>query len=85
MIKGWDPPIMPVPSRRIRQAINVSMVKSQIPDLSIDDPIQSDLDSHANMIVLGKQCFIISYYVIVLPYSIYNVTCTFLCLFFTIE
>jgi hypothetical protein len=61
LIKGRDPPIMPVPSKRVQQAIKISMVESQISDLSIDESIQSDLDSHANMIVLGKQCFIISY------------------------
>ena len=62
LIEGWDPPTsMPVPSKRIQNAINISMSKGEISAVSLDEPIQSDLDSHANMIVLGKHCFIISY------------------------
>jgi hypothetical protein len=63
LIEGWDPPSsMPArPSKRIQEAIPVSMLNGEVSAVSLDDSIQSDLDSHANMIVLGKHCFIISY------------------------
>jgi hypothetical protein len=62
LIEGWDPPAsMPIPSKRITEAITTSMMTGDISAVSLDKSIQSDLDSHANMIVLGKHCFIISY------------------------
>jgi len=61
LIEGWDPPCMPIPSRLIQETIRISMMKGEISAVSLEQSIQSDLDSHANMIVLGKHCFIISY------------------------
>jgi hypothetical protein len=64
LIEGWDPPPgMPIPSRRVQQAINISMTEGEISAaVALDEEsIQTDLDSHANMIVVGKHCFIISY------------------------
>jgi hypothetical protein len=63
LIEGWDPPSsMPVkPSKRIQEAIPVSMLNGEVSAVPLGDSIQSDLDSHANMIGLGKHCFIISY------------------------
>jgi hypothetical protein len=62
LIEGWDPPSsMPQPSRRIQETITIAMLKGEISAVSLNESIQSDLDSHANMIVLGKHCFIISY------------------------
>jgi hypothetical protein len=56
LIECWDPPSsMPTrPFRRIQEAITVSMLNGEVSAVSLDDSIQSDLDSHANMIVLGK-------------------------------
>ena len=56
LIDGWDPPEMPSPSRRVQQAITISMAKGEI-----QSEIQTDLDSHANMVVVGRHSFIISY------------------------
>jgi hypothetical protein len=63
LIEGWDPPssMHVQPSKRIQEAITVSMLNGEVSAVSLGDSIQSDLDSHANMIVLGKHCFIISY------------------------
>jgi hypothetical protein len=62
LIDGWDPPRMPTPSTSIQRSINVSMLKGDISAVSLDsEVIQTDLDSHANMIVVGKHCYIISY------------------------
>jgi hypothetical protein len=61
LIEGWDPPPgMPIPSRRLQQAINISMCEGEISaSVALDEEsIQTDLDSHANMIVVGKHCFI---------------------------
>ena len=63
LIEGWDPPAsMPVPSYSVRRAVNVSMAKGRSSAVALnDESIQTDLDSHANMIVVGKHSFIISY------------------------
>jgi hypothetical protein len=66
LIDGWDPPkSMPAPSKTLQQAITISMAKGEISAAKFDSQnsqnTQSDLDSHANMIVAGKHCFIISY------------------------
>jgi hypothetical protein len=58
LIDGWDPPTnMPNhPSRRLQQMITISMANGED-----SESIQTDLDSHANMIVVGKHSFIISH------------------------
>jgi hypothetical protein len=58
LIEGWDPPssMHVQPSKRIQEAITVSMLNGEVSAVSLGDSIQSDLDSHANMIVLGKHC-----------------------------
>jgi hypothetical protein len=61
LIEGWDPPSsMPAPSKQIQEAITIATLNGEISAVSLDESIQSDLDSHANMVVLGKHCFIIS-------------------------
>jgi hypothetical protein len=56
LIEGWDPPSsMPVqPSKQIQEAITISMLNGEVSAVSLGDLIQSDLNSHANIIVLGK-------------------------------
>ena len=59
MIVGWDPPIIShYLSYRIAAAV------AQIGNASVDDQfgggVRTELDSHANMCVLGKHCLLLS-------------------------
>ena len=61
MIKCWDPPI-PVPNVHLKLRITAAI--SQIGDASVNGTITgvgcTELDSHANMCVLGKCCYLLS-------------------------
>ena len=59
MIDGWDPPII---SHYLSYRIDAAV--AQIGNASVDDQfgggVCTELDSHANMCVLGKHCLLLS-------------------------
>ena len=59
MIDGWDPPII---SHYLSYRISAAV--AQIGNASVDDHFgggfHTELDSHANMCVLGKHCELLS-------------------------
>ena len=59
MIEGWDPPIT---SHYLSYRIAAAIV--QIGNASVNDQfdggVRTELDSHANMCVLGKHCLLLS-------------------------
>ena len=62
LIEGWDPPSsMPTPNDHLQFWINVSVIKTAlISDIMVSGANigegRNELDSHANMCVLGKHC-----------------------------
>ena len=54
MIEGWDPPTKMIPSNALKSRIASLVEGEQV--LSG----RSELDSHENMVVVGKHCWIIS-------------------------
>ena len=55
LVEGWDPPHYPTPNRRLRAKI-ASMIRSR----SKTGQGRTELDSHANMMVFGGNCDVIS-------------------------
>ena len=59
MIDGWDPPII-----NHYLSYRISAAVAQIGNASVDDyfggGFHTELDSHANMCVLGKHCYLLS-------------------------
>ena len=66
LIEGWDPPSgLPAPNDHLRFRINVSVSQAAlISDVMVSranvSEGRTELDSHANMCVLGKHCYILS-------------------------
>ena len=64
LIEGWDLPSgLPAPNNHLRFRINVSVSQAAlISDVMVNRASVSEgrteLDSHANMCVLGKHCYI---------------------------
>ena len=61
MIEGWDPPV-PVPNVYLmaRIAAATALIGNASVDGTSDGEGRTELDSHANMCVLGKHCFLLS-------------------------
>ena len=59
MIEGWDPP---VPNGYLSYKIAAAI--AQVGNASVNDQLESEgcteLDSHVNMCVLGKYCYLLS-------------------------
>ena len=61
MIEGWDPPV-PVPDAYLiaRIAAATALVGEALVIGASNGGGRTELDSHANMCVLGKHCFLLS-------------------------
>ena len=59
MIEGWDPPVP-----NVHLMFRIAAGIAQIGDASVNSTLEgegcTELDSHVNMCVLGKNCYLLS-------------------------